>query len=742
MKHQILLETPGRIKQWEDSLLIGNGKLGAGVDGGITHEVITLNEETIWHGGPLERDNPDAKENIDTIRQLLLAGKIKEAAFLTRASLYSQPKYIAPYVPAGTLCIDYLAQQKDVQNYQRRLDIDEAMAYVDYVADGIAYHKEYLVCEQYNVLAIKLSIGEKTGIQANLNRRPYEEHTAKIDDSTVALWGQSGPNGVHFFGAVTIDSANGSCGTLGDYVVAKDSDEVYLYLSFSTDFNGNTNYKEECLQNIAAAKACGYASLKAAHIAAYQALYCRTALSLGATPMDALPTSVLLQRAREGDENCTAILAEHLFCFGKYLLIAGSHNCQMPTNLQGIWNGNFTPSWECKYTININTQMNYWCAEAMNLPECHMPLLDFLERITERGKHTAAFVYGQEGSVVHHNTNLWADTAVEGLLDDSPCWPMGLAWLSTHLYEHYLYTKDRAFLTEKALPIIEQSIAFFDGYLYQAEDGSLLTGPSLSPENQYRAKNGETGALTMAPTMDFQILRFLFTAYIDCCAEIGLETPYVARAKYIVEHLPKTKIAPDGRICEWHEPHQETELGHRHVSHLFGLHPGKEILPETPDLFKAAEKTLDVRLENGSGYIGWSGAWFINMFARLRNSEKTDRYITRMIQHSIADNLLDTIPPFQIDGNFGFAAAVLETLVQSHNAYIELLPALPAQWRCGEAKGIKVRGNIAVDFAWADYKLTHLCLTAAQDTTVQVKYQDTQTTIALVGGVPQDLTLS
>ena len=735
MAHQILLDSPGG--KWDEGLFLGNGRLGASVLGQIFEETIPLNEETIWYGGPQNRINPDGRANLEEVRALLKAGEVSRAEFLTRAALYSGPKYLTPYLPAGDLRLSFYGLSKDTAHYRRVLDIDRALAEVSFTAGGVWHRREYFVSIARNVFAMRITGGAPFSLLASLNRRPYEEKTGKADGKTLFLRGQCGEGGVQYFGALRFVSQNGSARALGDNAAMENTDSAVLYVSFATDFLGNDRFEEEVLQNLDAAEKMGFDALRGEHLALWESLYGKTSLTLGEPLPQDVPTARLLQECRETGKGAAA-LCELLYCFGKYLLLSSSYRCKLPSTLQGIWNGSYTPSWESKYTININTEMNYWPAEGMDLSECCLPLFDLVERIAERGRETARDLYGCPGFVAHHNTNLWADTAPEGIFAASPMWPMGGAWLSLHFWEHYRYTLDRDFLKARALPVMEESVRFFLSYLTPDEDGTLLTGPSLSPENSYRSITGQAGALCMAPTMDSQILRELFTGYLAGCAVLGREPlPGTADA---LSHLPPTRTGPDGRILEWHEEYEEVEPGHRHVSHLFGLFPGSQITERDPALMEGARKTLAYRLSHGGGHTGWSCAWIICLFARLGDGENALQYLKRLLDRSMQDNLLDSHPPFQIDGNFGAAAAVMEMLFQSHTGEIELLPALPEEWRSGSLSGARLRGNLALDMNWEDGVLQKARFTAGQDCRVRVKYRGKTAEISLQKGVPFSLT--
>ncbi|MCI8622494.1 MAG: glycoside hydrolase family 95 protein [Provencibacterium sp.] len=735
MCERIWLDMPA--KKWDNGLPIGNGRLGAMVLGAVEEEILALNEETMWYGGPLQRENPDAAVHIAQIRDLLQKGAVEEAAFLAKTALTSTPKYLSPYLPAGDLRLCFSGHSGEVRDYRRELSLSKALAKVSYTLNGFAYERAYFVSRAWNVVAVRLTGERPLTVAVNLNRRPYEERSGKLDGRTVFLEGQCGAEGVRYFGAARMACEGGTVETMGDYLVARQAQAVTLYVSFATDFGGRTDYRAHCLGCLDGASTTGYEALLKRHLRDHTELYNRVSFSLG-VPLPDAPTSQLLSRLREGGD--ARALSTLLFHFGRYLLIASSSYCQLPATLQGLWNGSYTPAWESKYTININTEMNYWPAEPCALPECHLPLFDLVERMAERGEHTARAVYGCGGFVAHHNTNLWADTAIEGILDTSPIWPMGGAWLSLHLYEHFLYTQDEEFLRERALPVLRKAVTFFTEYLTPAADGTLLSGPSVSPENRYISRTGQRGALCMAPTMDSQILRELFSGYLAACRRLDVEEALCARVREALAKLPETVIAGDGRIREWHEDVQEVEPGHRHISHLFGLHPGTQITKETPELFEAAKKTLSYRLAHGGGHTGWSRAWILCMYARLCEGKEAEDHLRALLERSIQDNLLDVHPPFQIDGNFGAAAGIVEMLVQSHNPYIELLPALPPSWTEGKLTGIRLRGGFQMDFSWKGGVLEEATLTALKDGPMEVRCQGWRVRLELQKGRPVRLT--
>lgn len=726
----IMLDSAAR--RWDDGLPIGNGRIGAMVMGKVNEETIFINEETLWYGPKRNRRNPDAPDNISEIRSLLMKGEVAKAAFLAKMAMTSTPKYNNPYQPAGDLRLCFLKHQDKATEYKRILDIDDAVAAVEYCMNGVHYKRELLVSVNYNVLAIRLTCdsGNRMTLSANMSRKPFEENTGKLDSSTVGNWGENGVGGVKYFTAVRMMAKGGPVHTMGDFVYCEDAEEIYIYLTSATDFGGRDSYREECLERLNRAAAAGFQKIREEHIKEYHKLYHRMNFCINDTATPELMTDQLLEKLKAGDMQYLNYLTKLLFHFARYLMISSSYRCTLPANLQGIWNGSYEPPWQSEFTININEEMNYWFVEKCNLPECHMPLFDLIDKIVENGRITAKEIYHCRGFCAHHNTNLWGCSDIEGIFDASPFWPMGGAWLSLHMYEHYLYTQDEKFLKERALPVMREAIRFFEDYLYEDKDGFLLTGPSLSPENTYCSQIGEKGALCMAPTMDTMILRQLFTWYLEGVS-IGKEdngkedndkesdTDII---KNMLDKLPPTRISKDGRVMEWHQDYEETEPGHRHISHMYGLHPGNEITQEKPELFTAARKTIEYRMSHGGGHTGWSKTWVTCFYARLKDGDMFIKNLSELLQVSIQNNMLDMHPPFQIDGNFGIAEAMLEALLQSHAGYVDILPALPARWTKGELTGVRLRGGMSADLIWEDGCMRQLAVTADRDMQVEFRY--------------------
>lgn len=730
-------------KRWDDGLPIGNGRLGAMVMGKGKEENIYINEESLWYGSPRIRANCDAKEHIDEIRQLLFDGRVEEAAFLAKMTMTSTPKYNNPYQPAGDLRITFQGHNGKTSNYLRYLDLNDAIAYVEYDLQGVHYKREHFVSTKYQVVVVRYtcSPGNTMTLCANMNRKPFEEYSGRVDRKTVANWGQNGVGGVRYYTGVRMVSDTG-VDTKGDFVYTKEATDVVLYVHCRTDFNHKDSLEEGTKKVLDLAEAAGFDNIVGVHKQEYQSLYNRMEFSLKVGEEEKEEVDIyevetiqtMIEGLRSDKEAYFGPLSVYLFAFARYLMISSSYQCSLPANLQGIWNGSYEPPWQSQYTININTEMNYWFVEKANLSECHLPLFDLIDRLVVNGRETAKNMYGCEGFCAHHNTNLWASTDPEGIFDASPFWVMGGAWLSLHMYEHYLYTLDEAFLKERALPVMGEAIRFFEGYLYKDEDGTLLTGPVVSPENTYITDKGQKGALCMGPTMDSMILRQLIKSYIE---GMGEDLSKEDEVKYLdlLNRLPKTELTKDGRVKEWHYEYEEAELGHRHISHMYGLHPGNEITEEQPQLFEAAKKTIDFRLSHGGGHTGWSKAWITCFAARLKDSSMVQKNISDLLKHSIQYNLLDIHPPFQIDGNFGIAEAIMESCIQCHAGYVELLPALPAACPEGAMRGIRLRGGYTAKLEWKDGKLASFFIKADRESRISIHYRKEIQEVFLTAGV-------
>lgn len=713
MKQELWYREPAG--DWNEALPIGNGALGAMIFGGIYNERVQFSEESLWYGGYRARHNEDAAKNLPKVRTLLSAGKIREAEKLLGMSMFAVPQHERHYSVLGDFCVDFYHDRvKDCEAYKRTLDLEAGVSTVSYQIGETTYERKYFCSYPDQVFVGHFKASQKGALELSvyIDRDVYvEEVSFDQEKMRTGLSGQSGPDGVKYDYELQVEIAGGSVELIGQRIYVKDCDEVLIKITGATNFKYE-DAKREVTKRLDSLEGKKVETLYRRHVEDYQRLMGRVKLDLMGEDLSKLPTDQRLERMRQGEEDKDLIAL--YFQYGRYLMVSSSRPGGLPSNLQGIWNGQWQPPWGSKYTININTEMNYWPAEKCQLSECHLPLFEHMERMKPHGEKTAQKMYHCGGWVAHHNTDIWGDTAPQDMWMPGTIWPMGAAWLSLHIWEHYEYTNDLNFLKEK-YHLLKGAGDFFKDYLIKDEKGYLVTSPSVSPENTYVLPSGESGTVCIGPTMDNEILHELFSAIIKSGQLLGEKPEEIQKYKELCSQLTPLQIGKYGQIMEWREDYEELEPGHRHISQLFGLYPGHQItMSGTPELAKAAKVTLERRLSYGGGHTGWSRAWIINLWARLKEGELAYENVKELLKKSTMINLLDNHPPFQIDGNFGGTAGIGEMLMQEEEGYIELLPAIPKTWDKGTVQGLCAKGGLILNFTWEQGKIKELILFSTQ----------------------------
>lgn len=722
---------------WDEALPVGNGRVGGMVYGGVHKEKIQLNEESLWSGKSIDRINPDCLSNLSQIRKLVFDGKINEAEQLAVYAMSGIPQSQRNYQTLGELLITHDFAKSEYKNYRRQLDLNDATVMSTWEMGDTTYTQELFTSNPADCMVIHLQAegSGKLNFDCRLERKRHMDRAYAVDPHTISYDGDA--NGIQFCGILMVSSCDGKVQTLGEHLIIEEAMEVTLLFSAATSFREPNPYQKvlEILKKQVQYK---YEFLKEEHRKDYQNLFNSVELKFYTEEKESikLPIDERLERFAETGED--AELISLYFQYGRYLLIACSRKGGLPANLQGIWNNEFMPPWDSKYTININTQMNYWPADICNLSDCTEPYFSLLKRVMDSGKITAEKMYGCHGFVAHHNTDIYADTAPQDLYIPATYWVMGGAWLTLHIWEHYQFTKDIEFLKDN-FEVIREAVLFFKDFLVEDKDGQLVTCPSVSPENTYIMQDGTSGCMCMGPTMDNEILFQLFSDFIMACNELGEADELIEEVQIMLEKLPKLQIGKQGQLLEWMEEYDELEPGHRHISHLFGVFPGSQItLEDTPELAKAAKTSLDLRLMNGGGHTGWSRAWIILLWDRFKDGEKAYENLKELISHSTFINLMDNHPficprekVFQIDGNFGGITGIAEMLIQSHNGRIELLPALPEELSGGYVRGLRVRGNATVEMEWKNGILVYFKIIPESNMEVMLCYQSKKKPIIL-----------
>ena len=734
------------VNDWMWALPLGNGRVGAMLYGNPDCEQIEINEESLWSGKQIKEKYHASPEALSEIRKLLHEEKLKEAAQLARETFLSDPPVVRSYESFGEIFVEYL-DKSPYTNYRKELDLSEAIARVSWTKSKTNYKTECFISEDFDGFVYKADAeGKPFSCKVSIARK-QDAYSSCIENDTIIMNGRvtyathphygEGGEGMSF-GAKLRIKTDGEITADHSTITVIDATYIIVYSAFETNYNVEKfdideaiDYKAKLNATIERLFNADYADIKENHIAEHKKWFGNVELTLPETEFSSLPTNQRIKELR-WDEYDPDLFALY-YNFGRYLLIESSgKNARLPANLQGIWCHDFNPPWGSDFHTNINLQMNYWPAENANLSKTTAPFVHFMKMVSEFGAETAKELFGARGWVINHTTDPFGRTGVHDSVDCG-FFPMAGPWLCLNLWEHYEYTNSKEYL-EEIYPVLKGSCEFVQDYLTENEKGELITSPSNSPENEFYFidANGEKqeSMFTEGATIDYQIIYALFTRTAHACKVLGTDEDFAKTLDEVLAKLPPMEISERyGTIREWIKDYEETEPGHRHISHLFGLFPADQINEGDPVIYEAAKRTIARRIENGGGSTGWSRAWTICFYTRLKDAENSLSHLKYLLKKCTAYNLFDIHPPFQIDGNFGGVAGITEMLIQSHlgtpdNRIVELLPALPDEWYTGSIKGVKARGNLTLDIAWENCVLTKAIVNAEETTALRIKLNE------------------